>query len=280
MTVKQHSRVSWLKKWALTIRILPIVGLIVLAKFGTHWAELELIAPNPLLPTLVAGTVFLIGFLLSGVLVDYKEAEKLPGEIVLSLETLSDEAATIYKGKQAPVALRCLSYIGDFASHARRWLMKEERTKVLLGKLEGLSDFFLAFEPLSQPTFLSRLKQEQHSLRRSILRIHTIRETSFIQSGYAIVEVISFVLIGVLLLTKIEPFYESMLIMFPITYLLIYMPALIKDLDNPFDYRTTWGANDEVSLFELEAFEQRIADRISKLQGMVKVAVDGETVTA
>ena len=43
-----------------------------------HW---ELLTPNPLFPALVASEVFLLGFLLHGVLLDYKEAEKIPGEL-------------------------------------------------------------------------------------------------------------------------------------------------------------------------------------------------------
>jgi len=44
---------------------------------------------------MVASTVFLISFLLSGVLTDYKESEKIPGQIATSLETLDLEIRAI-----------------------------------------------------------------------------------------------------------------------------------------------------------------------------------------
>ena len=51
----------------------------------------ENVALNPLYTGLVAGNVFLLGFLLAGVLADYKESEKLPGELAASVETIADE---------------------------------------------------------------------------------------------------------------------------------------------------------------------------------------------
>ncbi len=79
-----------------------------------------------------------------------------------------------------------------------------------MDKLSGFNDFFLAFESLTQANFIARLKQEQNAIRSILTRIHTIRETSFISSGYAIAEAITFVLIIGLISVKIEPFYESL----------------------------------------------------------------------
>jgi len=43
-----------------------------------------------------------------------------------------------------------------------------------------------------------------------IIRIHTIRETSFISSGYLIAELTTMSLAIGLILAKIDPFYESL----------------------------------------------------------------------
>jgi hypothetical protein len=50
-------------------------------KYLAYYFGYEVMELNALFTTLVAGTIFLLGFLISGVLSDYKESEKSPAEI-------------------------------------------------------------------------------------------------------------------------------------------------------------------------------------------------------
>ena len=64
----------------------------------------------------------LLGFLLSGVLADYKESERLPGELAASLETMADEAATVYEFKRAEAARQLLDSLLGLSDQSRpRW---------------------------------------------------------------------------------------------------------------------------------------------------------------
>ena len=56
------------------------------AGIRTHYGGLELFSLSPLFGAIISANVFLIGFLISGVLVDYKESERLPGELACSLK--------------------------------------------------------------------------------------------------------------------------------------------------------------------------------------------------
>ena len=67
------------------------------------------------------------------------------------------------------------------------------------------------------------MKQEQSNVRRIITRIHTIRETSFVQSGYAIVEILAVLLIFGLLLLNMDPLYESIFIVGVVSFIILYM---------------------------------------------------------
>ena len=259
------SKLAFFKKWSLTIKIMPVVASIIILKYAIYKLHLDFLASNPLLPSLVAAAVFLMGFLISGVLSDYKESEKLPGELSASLETIADEAEIIYRNKKAAVARDFLMHLHEFAGLLVTWLYKEEHTAAILSKLRDFNDFYLKFEPLTQANFIVRLKQEQHNLRRAVIRIHAIRETSFIPSGYAIAEGIAVLLLIALLFTKLDPFYESMFFVTPITYLFVYMLALIGDLDNPFEFNTKGETSGEVSLKELRDVEQRLHERVLAL---------------
>jgi hypothetical protein len=120
-----------------------------------------------------------------------------------------------------------------------------------MARLDGLDDFFVAFESLTQANFIVRLKQEQSNVRRALVRIHTIRETSFISSGYMVAQITTLMLVSGLILSRIDPFYESLFFVGVITFLLVFLNLLIHDLDNPFGYYEGDSAED-VSLKPLD----------------------------
>lgn len=247
----------FLRKWRLALKILPVVGLIIALKFFLHSFGWEIISLNPLFSGIVAANVFLLGFLIAGVLADYKESEKLPGELASSIESIADECFSIYKSKKSVAAKECLEYALSLSESAKDWFHKKERTKSLMDKVNGLGEFFAMLEPLTQATFIARLKQEQSAIRRTLTRIHTIRETSFVSSGYTIAEAVTFLMIIGLLLVRMDPFYESLFFAGVISFLIIYMLALIKDLDNPFSYYEK-GSGEDVSLKPLNDAMERI----------------------
>ena len=92
------------QKWSIAFKIVPLVILVAILKFLSHKFGLEIMELNALFTSLVAGTIFLIGFLISGVLSDYKESEKIPSELSASMKTLFDDTYTIYKGKNSDTA--------------------------------------------------------------------------------------------------------------------------------------------------------------------------------
>ena len=182
------------QKWHLTFKVIPIVILVIILKLIAHKFGMEFISLNPLFTGIVTANIFLLGFLIAGVLSDYKESEKLPGELASSIETIVDECLIIYKNKKAKPAQDCLEHTLDLTNSINNWFFKKERTRALMDKLSAFNDFFLAFESLTQANFIARLKQEQSAIRRMLIRIHTIRETSFVSSGYAIAEAIALIL--------------------------------------------------------------------------------------
>src|SRR5579864_1874580 len=82
------------KRFHLLLRVLPIVAALVLLKAGIHAARIEFVPLDGLIPSLIAGAIFLIGFLLSQVLADYREAERMPAEIRTALEAIHDDVAS------------------------------------------------------------------------------------------------------------------------------------------------------------------------------------------
>jgi predicted membrane chloride channel (bestrophin family) len=246
-------------KWRLSIKVLPIMAGVLLAKLLVHYYNLEFLPLSALFTAVISANIFLIGFLISGVLSDYKESEKIPSDLATSLETLSDEAIIIYKNKKDKVALEYLNYLKSLTEMTLKWFKEEERTNKLMQKISGLNDYFLKFESLTQANFIARLKGEQTAARRIINRVHTIRETSFNQAGYAIVEIITMILSVGMIFLKIDPYYVSIFFVSFVSFMLVYLLLLIKDLDDPFGHDDI-ALSEEVSLKPVEDVLGRLND--------------------
>lgn len=244
-------------RWRLALKTLPIVIVIVILKFPIHYFGYEFLNLNALFTAIISANIFLIGFLISGVLVDYKESEKLPGDLSSALEAIVDETQIIYKNKKSQDSKEFLHNILEFNRSLIGWFYKKEKTNSLMNKILKFNDYFLSFESQTQANFIVRMKQEQNSIRKMINRIHTIRETSFLGTGYAIAEIITCVLVVGLIFIKMNPFYESMFFVSFVSFILIYMILFIKDLDNPFGYSET-SLVEEVSLKPILDSEKRI----------------------
>ena len=236
MIQKFTNKIPIHSRWRLAIKTVPFVAVIVLIKFIIHYFGYEFLTLNSLFTAIISANIFLIGFLISGTLVDYKESEKLPGDLSASMETMADEGLIIYKNKKSQEAKNFLLKLSQFNKSLLDWFYKKEKTNKLMEKLVSFNDDFLVFESQTQANFIVRLKQEQNSIRRMINRIHTIRETSFLGTGYAIAEIITLILVIGLIFIKMDPFYESVFFISFVSFILIYMIYFIKDLDNPFGY--------------------------------------------
>lgn len=250
-------------KWSIAARVMPLVILIAVLKFLSHTFGFEVMELNALFTSLVAGTIFLIGFLISGVLSDYKESEKIPSELAASIKTMLDDTYTIYKSKNSESALQFTEFQKSFLASLMDWFYKKERTKSLLEKISSMNDFFVHFDKEGiQANYIIKLKNEQNSLRKMILRIDTIRDTEFVGSAYAIVEAMGFLVAFGLIAIKIEPFYASLFFTLLVTFLILYMFLLIKDLDNPFEYSIHGETGTEVSLKPLHDLVGELTDFI------------------
>jgi predicted membrane chloride channel (bestrophin family) len=246
--IKKTTRNFW-QKWSLAFKIMPIIIVVAILKFVAHDYGFEVMELNALFTSLVAGTIFLIGFLISGVLSDYKESEKIPSELSASLRTLFDDTYTIYKVKDSVTAAQFLEFQKSFAHSLMLWFYKKERTRVILDKISRMNDYFIELDKEGvQAGYIIRMKNEQHNIRKFILRIDTIRDTDFVKTAYAILEAMGLIIAIGMIVIKIQPFYASLFFTLIVTFLISYMFFLIRDLDNPFDYSDKGEGGTEISL--------------------------------
>lgn len=246
-------------RWRLTFKIIPLIVAVVAIKYAVHHMGYEFLTLNALFTAIISANIFLIGFLISGTLADYKESEKIPGDLAASMEAMADEGLIIYANNNSVEAKNYLRKLSAFNELLVNWFYKKEKIATLKNHLRSFNDDFLALEGQTQANFIVRLKQEQHAIRKMIHRVHTIRETSFLGAGYAIAEIITFILIVGLIFIKMTPFYEGMFFIAFVSFILVYMIYFIKDLDNPFGYDEEDNLVEEVSLKPVIDSRERIA---------------------
>lgn len=252
-------------KWHIAIRTLPIVFLVVGIKYIVHTLGYEFLELNSLFTAIISANIFLISFLVSGTLVDYKESEKIPAEMSASLETMADEGLIIYENKHTPESQAFLQKLVTLNTMLLDWFWKKERTETIMQHVRSFNHDFLAFEDQTQANFIVRLKQEQNMLRKLVKRVHTIRETSFIGAGYAIAEIITTILLVGLVIIKMDPFVESLFFVSFVSFMLVYMIYFIKDLDNPFSYYASDNLAADVSLHPLIDSQKRLQSYVAEV---------------
>jgi hypothetical protein len=250
----------------LLVGALPWAVAVIVLKLVAHHYDAEWINLSPLLAGAIAAEVFILGFLLSGTAGDFKEAERLPGEVAGSLETMADECLIAYSDIQLPEARSCLQQLIDISGSIRMWLMQDRGFDDVMSDIRALNGPFRVLAPAIQAGFTTRLKTEQSAVRKLVIRMDTMRRTSYVAAGYLIAEVTAVLLIGILIVTDFDDFWPTLWVSGLIAYLLFYVVGLIRDLDNPFEYRNGKPGAADVNLDVLERSEDRLRALLGTLE--------------
>lgn len=251
-----HGRWAPFTRWRVAGETAAVVVALVLLKVALHALRLEFISLSPLYTSVVAGGIFVIGLLVAGTLADYKEAERMPAEIRAALENIHQDGVAIGEWKGGFDVGRLRRSLADVVT-AFMHDISDARSRSCLAAVDALSSSFLEMERMDvPPNYIVRLRTEQGLLRRSVLRIYHIQRIAFLPSAYVLIQTIVALTILALLFTKIDPLYESIVVLAFISYFFIYLVRLIGIIERPF--RHGERTMDDVSLFLLHEFEDEI----------------------
>ena len=222
--------------------------LIVSLKYLFHQLNIEVIEQTSLHNSVISSVIFVIGFLLSATIADYKESEKIPAEFASTVENMYEDAESIHatypKFDLDLFRKNLIDVLGSF----------RDGTRVNRGgarrEINELNDTFTEMEKAGVPAnFIVKLKQQQAQLLRSLFRVNYIQKIKFIPSAFILARSIVVLIIVVLLLTNIDPFYGGLALTGTISFILLYMIILIQTISTPFHAKGK--TQDDVSLFLL-----------------------------
>ncbi|RZN35662.1 MAG: hypothetical protein EFT35_08400 [Methanophagales archaeon ANME-1-THS] len=247
-----------MKKWGLVFKVLAIVSLLILIKFGIDFLDLNFASKSGEWPraisALVGGVVFTIAIIFAGVLADYKESEKIPGELAASIKALYKDSRVVH--------LEDKKLTEDLRSHTRellRTINDNLRNNIWdLGAINAAmdalnEDISLLAAKGAAPQFVVKLRTELTNIDKISNRIKTITGTTFILAAYALAQLAVAAVLALLLFIKTEPYYAGPAIIGATSTLLIGILMLIKDMDNPFEVgKNTYADVDLSLLWQLE----------------------------
>lgn len=226
-----------LAKWRLLLAVLPLTGLFGLAKVATHRLGWEPWTFDLLTGSLFGVATFVTAFLLSGTLGDYTVSVAMPIKIVSAVETIQDtnELVAIAHADYDPTPLKVA--LGKLLDALVAWLERTQSVAAVEQALEELNPHFAAWLTLDLPPIVSRVQGEQANIRLCVHQMMNIRDTDFLGPAYTLLQLFLAGAIATLLLIHSDRFSENFVISCLLFTSFTYLLLLIRDLDNPFDYR-------------------------------------------
>ena len=131
----------------LLLQALPVAVAMIVLKWLYDLSPLRHLELSPLLTGVIAAEVFIVGFILSGTAADFKEAERLPGEVAGSLDSIADECLIMDAELELPEARQCLALLADISGSIRRWLLHNERRRRRAGRASAAQSLLHRVRP-------------------------------------------------------------------------------------------------------------------------------------
>lgn len=247
---------SLMKKYGIVLKVLAVVSILLLIRGVIDYFNLDVTSTSPITSALVGGVIFTIAIIFTGTLADYKESEKIPGELSSSIKALYHDSKIIRINDEKIVVdmqLHIKELLHVIISNFKQNVWKLREINPAIDKIN--EDIANLAEKGIAPQFLVKFRTELTNIDKLSNRIEIIMETTFIPAAYAIAELAVGALLIMLLFVKIEPYYEGLALFGVTSSLLIGLMLLIKDMDNPFEYgKNTYADVDLSLLFKLEEY--------------------------
>jgi len=260
------------KKWGIMFKAVIFMIILLVIRSIIDILGFDVIPITTVVGAFITGAIFTIAIIFTGTFTDFKESEKVGGDLAAALKALYNDSRVLPLNDEAPTRV--------FRAHLRdlhrtiRCGLSENRFD--LAEVNKAMDVLntdirtLAFLNVAPP-LIAKLRNELGIIDKTCNRIEVIIRTDFIPAAYALAEVATVGVIVLLLFIKMDLLFEGTIIFAVISTMLIGLILLIHDMDNPFEFGPdTYADVDLETLVYLETYfdEQDAAmGRCHKVQG-------------
>lgn len=246
-------------RYHLIYTVFPIVIFFVILKIVAHSLNIEIVPReiNIYFPSILTGIIFILGFLLAGVVTDYKESEKIPNEIASSLYSLWEEADYLRDVNNSRASEHLMIKLKTFIPVLKNdfFILRNDR---LLKLIDSLSEDIKEIGKEGViANYMVRMKNDLYNIRKTVDRINVIKNTEFIPSVNTSILVLAIIFLVIYALSKTQPWWGGLIIISIFTTIIFTIIFLIQDMKDPFEYDETYQVkSDEVSLEVLDDMQK------------------------
>jgi hypothetical protein len=225
------------KKWGIMVKAIIIMLILLVPRIIIDQHGLDVIPINTIVGAFITGAIFTIAIIFTGTFTDFKESEKVGGDLAAALKALYNDSCVLPVTDEAPAR--------ELRAHVRT-LLRALNTG-LHGNTFNLPDInremnkintdirTLAYANVAPP-LIAKLRNELGTLDKMTNRIEVIMRTDFIPAAYALAEFATASVILLILFIRMDSFIESVIVFGVICSMLVGLLLLIKDMDNPFEF--------------------------------------------
>jgi len=225
------------KKWGIMVKavIMMLILLVIrtiIDKFG-----FDTVPITPVVGAFITGAIFTIAIIFTGTFTDFKESEKVGGELAAALKALYNDSRVLPLTDEEPARvfrahLRDLHRTLSSGLKENRFSLPEvnSRMNILNNDIRALAYLNVA------PPLIAKLRNELGLIDKMCNRIEVIIRTDFIPAAYALAEVATGGVILLMLFIRMDQLFEGTIIFAVICTMLIGLLLLIRDMDNPFEF--------------------------------------------
>jgi len=272
----------FLDKWKIIFRVLPLAALFVSARVILYFLlpDFKGYFSVSQVAFIFSGSIFVMGIVFTGVMSDFKEAERAPSGIAATLEGLEDSVSVVHASRNLDAQTDVVrARIRDVIDAMLVWI-SEDTSEAFIICSDNISALCRSLEPLDRAngaTLVSRLLGEVNSVRHVLTRLRTIRDTSFLPAVRALLQLGLWFNVGVATVAT----YDNLVITYVsigfIAVLFSFLSVLADDVDNPLERPSeTFSCCDgaaSIDLHPLVAYREKLAVRIESRRMVAMAAM-------
>ena len=235
-----------LARWRVALVALPVAAVCGGVRFAI-WR------PNATLPTplasgwfvdttvltgFISASIFVLAILLNGIMADYKESERIPGEIESGFQAVLAHVLASARIKKFKPAGELRALRGMLRTVAR-CVNKSAPYAVCARELMAL-DVELVAALDAHGAMIPNVTNFTSVIRSRMGRAHVIADTDFLLPFYSLFDALVALVLILLVVTNFSTQIVGVTNASVFSFLFVYLGVLVRDLDDPFGYPTDY----------------------------------------
>ncbi len=243
-------------KFKLFFKAAIVAAVVLTAKYFADRYGFSQITINTLTSSFFAGVFFTISILFTTAMTDFKEAEKIPGELAVLMKALRNDAKLACAiGNNCPETESIVNHVEDlFRSILDNFRNNYWHKSNLDKQFEKINEDIIALSVKNiATTVLAKMRENLTNIDRLSHRIDYIGYTDDIPGAYIVSDIALGAVFLIFIFSRNEWGIGGLVLFGAITFVLSAIIFLIHDMDNPFEYGQNTMADVDMSiLFRLE----------------------------